>query len=116
MRFHEIIVTEIQRDRSLKIFKLFAECFHQAREASAMHPQRVVLLSEVRSGNPAHVRHSANDCLFGFHDFGRVVTASGVVSFRADESPNLIHFNLGAIQAAHFLVLDSGAGRADANA
>ena len=41
MRFHEVVVTEIERDRSFKVFQLFAECVCQAREAAA---NRVTIL------------------------------------------------------------------------
>ena len=46
------------------------------------------------------------------------VAAGGfcAVALCANESPNLVNLNVGAIQAAHFLVLDFRAGVTDANA
>jgi hypothetical protein len=35
----------------LKVFKLFAECVREASQTAAVHPQRVILLFNVRSGN-----------------------------------------------------------------
>lgn len=65
MRLDEIIVAEIQRDRSLKIFKLFAECVREASQTAAMHPQRVILLFNVRRANPIHVRHTGHNLING---------------------------------------------------
>jgi hypothetical protein len=39
-----------------------------------------------------------------------------ILPLRTNETPNLINFNLIAFQSAHFLILDFGTGRADANA
>ena len=47
MRFHEIVIREIQRDRSFKVFKLLAESVCQARQTAAVHTQRVILLFNV---------------------------------------------------------------------
>ena len=44
MNLAEIIVSEIERDRSSKVFKLFAERVGQAGKPSAVHPQRVIPL------------------------------------------------------------------------
>ena len=79
MRFHEIIVAEIQRDRSLKVFKLFTECVGEPSQAAAVHPQRVILLFNVRCANPIHVRHTGHNRFFSSHNFRRTVTASGVL-------------------------------------
>ena len=38
-----------------------------------MHPQGVVLLFDMGSGNSGHIRHSANDGLFDFHHFRRAI-------------------------------------------
>ena len=51
MRFHEIVICEIQRNRSFKVFQLFAESICQTRQAAAVHSQRVILLFNVRRGN-----------------------------------------------------------------
>jgi hypothetical protein len=51
MSFHKVLIRKIQRNRSFKIFNLFAECVCQASETAAVHPQRVILLFNVRSGN-----------------------------------------------------------------
>ena len=47
MRFHEVVIAEIQGNRSLKILKFLAECICEASQAAAMHPQRVILLFNV---------------------------------------------------------------------
>jgi hypothetical protein len=58
------VIREIQRDRSLKVFKLFAESVRQTSQTAAVHPQRVILLFNVACGNPANVRHSRNTTVF----------------------------------------------------
>src|ERR1019366_6330149 len=40
MPFAKVVISEIQRDSSLKIFELSAECVRQPRESAAVHPQR----------------------------------------------------------------------------
>ena len=40
-------------------------------------------------------------------------SAGGVLTLCADEAPNFINLDILAIQAAHFLILDFGAGCAD---
>jgi hypothetical protein len=52
--FAEIVIREIQRDRSLKVFKLFAECVRETSQTAAVHPKRVILLFNVARRNPAH--------------------------------------------------------------
>ena len=49
VRFAEIIVSKIQRDRSFKVLKLFAESIGQPRETAAVHPQRVILFLDERA-------------------------------------------------------------------
>ena len=39
MRFAEIIIGEIERDRSLKVFNLLAESVGQPGQSAAVHPQ-----------------------------------------------------------------------------
>ena len=75
--FHEVIIREIQRNRSLKVFKLFAESVRQASQSAAVHPQRVILLFNMRRGNPRHVRHAAHNRLFSFHNFRRAIPNGG---------------------------------------
>ena len=60
MRFHEVVIREIERNRSLKIFKLFAESVREACQAAAVHPQRVILLFNVRRGNQSHKTFGLN--------------------------------------------------------
>ena len=79
MNLAEVVICEIQGDRSLKVFKLFTESVREAREPTAVHSQRVILLFNVRRANAAHVRHSANDCLLSFYHFRRTVSASGIL-------------------------------------
>jgi hypothetical protein len=58
VEFHEVVITKVQRNRSLKIFKLFAERIGEASQAAAVHTQCVILLFNMRRGNPFNVRHS----------------------------------------------------------
>jgi hypothetical protein len=37
MSFHKVVTCEIERDRSLKVFKLFAECIRETGQSAAMH-------------------------------------------------------------------------------
>ena len=66
MSFHEIILAEIQRNSSLKILQLFAKGIREARQAAAMHPQRMILLFNVRRTNAIHVGHAGDNRLFSF--------------------------------------------------
>ena len=77
MRFAEVIVSEIQTDSSLKVFQLFAECVFEPGKASAMHPQSVVLLFNVRRGNAADVRSTRHNGLFHPHNFRRAISDCG---------------------------------------
>ena len=43
MPFAEVVIREIQRDRSFKVFNLFAESVREARQSAAVHPQCVIL-------------------------------------------------------------------------
>lgn len=74
MSFHEIVIREIERDRSFKILKFFAECIREAGQAAAVHTESVILLFNVRRGNAAHVGHSRHDGLLNFDHFRRAVT------------------------------------------
>src|SRR5208282_4248085 len=56
--FAEVVIREIEGNRSLKVFKLLAESVRQAREPAAMHPQRVILFFNVAGGDAANVRHA----------------------------------------------------------
>ena len=58
MSLDKIVIREIQRNRSLKVFKLFAESVCQAGEAAAVHPQRVILFLNVRCGNAVNIRRA----------------------------------------------------------
>ena len=55
MSLDEIVIREIQRDRSLKVFKLFAECVRQSCEPAAVHPQCVILFLDMRRGDAAYI-------------------------------------------------------------
>jgi len=57
--FAEVVISEIERNRSLKVFLPFAEGVREAREASAVHSQRVVLFFNVGSGNAANIGRAA---------------------------------------------------------
>jgi hypothetical protein len=73
--FAEAIISEVERNRSLKIFQLLAESIGQSGEPAAVHAQGMILLLDVRRGNAGDVGHSNNDRLFSLHDFGRAVPA-----------------------------------------
>jgi hypothetical protein len=38
MRFHKVVIREIQGNRSLKVFNLFAESIGETGKAAAVHP------------------------------------------------------------------------------
>lgn len=42
--FAEIVISQIQRDCSLKVFILLAKRISQPAESAAVHPQRVILV------------------------------------------------------------------------
>lgn len=71
VRFHEIVIREVERHRSLKVFNLFAESVGQPGETVAMHTESVVLLLDVTGGNPVIVGHTIHNRLFNFDDFRR---------------------------------------------
>lgn len=55
MSFHEVVICEIERDRSLKVFQLFAESIRESSKTAAVHPERVILLFDVRRGNTVNI-------------------------------------------------------------
>ena len=75
MQLAEVIIREVQRNRSFKIFQLFAESIGQSGQPAAMHPQGVILLFDMGSGNPANIGHPGNDCLLDFNHLRRAVSA-----------------------------------------
>ena len=77
MRFHEVVIREIQCDRSLKVFKLLAESVCEASQTAAVHPQRVILLFNVRRCNPRHVRRTAKQSSLNFHNLRRAIPNGG---------------------------------------
>ena len=44
VRFAEVVISEIQRNRSLKVFQFLAESVSQAGKTAAVHPEGVILL------------------------------------------------------------------------
>src|SRR4051794_17573340 len=64
MSLAEVIIREIQRHRSLKVFNFLAERIGETGKASAMHPQGVVLLFNVRSGDAGNDRLPGDNRLF----------------------------------------------------
>jgi hypothetical protein len=54
--FHKVVIREIQRNCSLKVLELFAESIREASQTTAMRPQHVILLFNVRCRNPGHRR------------------------------------------------------------
>jgi len=78
MRFAEVVISEIERNRSFKVFLLFAEGVREAGEASAVHAQRVVLLFDMGRANALRIGRAHNDVLFRFHNFSRAIAAGGI--------------------------------------
>src|SRR5439155_21849130 len=78
MRLAEVVIREVERDRSFKVLKLLAESVCQASKASAVHPERVILLLDVAGCDSAYVWHSIDDCALRFHDFCRAIPTGGV--------------------------------------
>ena len=84
VRFHEIVIREIQRDRSFKVFKLLAESVREPGQAAAVHPQRVILLFNVRRGNPATSGIPVTTVFSTFTtSAGLYRTAAGAAHYRA---------------------------------
>ena len=79
MGFAEVVIREVEGNRSLKVFKLLAKSVRQACEPAAMHPQRMVLLFNLRRANAGNVRHSRNDRLFRADNLCRAVSAGGIL-------------------------------------
>ena len=68
VRLAEVIVSEVQGDRTLKVLELFAERVGQTSQATAVHPQRVVLLLDVARRYPAHVGRPVDNRLLDGDD------------------------------------------------
>lgn len=75
MSLEDIVVAQIQCDRSLKILKLFAERVDQPREAAAVHPRSMILFFNVRCANAIYVRHPGNN-FFDFNHFAGLYRAA----------------------------------------
>src|ERR1017187_8027684 len=73
MPFAKVVISEIQRDSSLKIFELSAECVRQPRESAAVHPQRMVLFFNVAGCDVGNIRHSLNNGALDFNHFRRAI-------------------------------------------
>lgn len=73
MLLAKIVIREVERNRSLKVFKLFAECVGETGQTAAMHPKRMLLLFNVAGRDAINVGHPANNGLFRFDHFRRAV-------------------------------------------
>src|SRR6266404_1436656 len=73
MRLAEVVICKVERDRRFKALNLFAESVCQSREATAMHPQSVVLFFDMACCDSANVWESLDYRPFGFNHFGRAV-------------------------------------------
>ena len=73
MSLAEVVIREIKCDCSLKIIKLLAESIGQPRESSAVHPQSVILLFNVRRANAVHNRLANHDRFRHFNDIGGAI-------------------------------------------
>lgn len=71
--FAKIVTGEIQRNRSLKVFKFLAVCVCQTSQPAAVHPQRQVLAFNVRRGDAVHIRHTRNDRALDLDDFNGAI-------------------------------------------
>ena len=71
----EIVIREMEGNRSLKVFQLLAECVREASQPAAVHPQGVILLFNVRRGNQRDVRLSRNNVALGLNHFRRAIPA-----------------------------------------
>ena len=71
--FAEVVISEVERDRSLKVFNLLAERVGQAGERAAVHPQSMILLLNVTGRDAGDIGHSSNNGLFHLHHFARAV-------------------------------------------
>ena len=80
MRLAEVVIREIERDRSLKIRQFLAESVGQSAESSAVHPQGVVLLLNVDGCNR---RHRALPWMIVLSDF---TTSAGLYRLAASLS------------------------------
>jgi hypothetical protein len=69
MRFDEVVISEMERNCSLKIFQFFAESICQSAEPAAMHSQRVILLFNMGSRNQIHIRRALHNRFFSTHNF-----------------------------------------------
>ena len=80
VHFAQLVICEIETDRSLKVFKLAAESISQPRQAAAVHPQSVVLLFDVACADKFYIGHAVNDRLFSFHNFSGAIPACGFLT------------------------------------
>lgn len=77
VRFAEVIISEIESHRSLKVFKLLAESVRESSKTAAMHTERMILLFNVRRGNAIHIGHTGHNSLFNADNLCRAVTDMG---------------------------------------
>jgi hypothetical protein len=73
VRFAEVVIREIERDRSTKVVQLLAECVGEPGQPTAVHPQYVVLLLDMGRANEASIGSTHNDLLFDFNHIGGAV-------------------------------------------
>lgn len=60
MNPHEVVVHEVDCQRVLKIFNLFAESLGQPREASVLHPEREILPFDIARGDMFSIRFTVH--------------------------------------------------------
>jgi hypothetical protein len=71
MNLAEVVISEVHRHCSFKIYQLFAEGVGQASKPAAVHSDGVILLLDVRGCDPANLWRSSDDALLNFNHFRR---------------------------------------------
>ncbi len=64
MRFHEIVISDVESNRSFEIFEFFAERQRKAGKALAVCPHREVRSFDVGRADVRGVRHSNHTVLY----------------------------------------------------
>src|SRR5690348_15673501 len=77
MSLAEIVISKVQRNSSLKVFKLLTESVCEACKASAVHTKREVLAFDVRRCDVVHVGHSIHNGLLNRNNFDRTIPCGG---------------------------------------
>ena len=71
MRFHEVVITVMERDGSFEVFQFLAESIREAAQPAAVHPLGVILFLNVTRGDQINDRASCNGRALNVHYIGR---------------------------------------------